>query len=145
MIIGIGTDLMEIARFRTALGRGGERLARRLFTERERASCEARAIPAMHFAARFAAKEAVFKALGTGWSGGIAWTDAEVQSDENGRPRLVLSGRAAQIAAELGVLSVHLSMTHTDSIAGATVVLEGAGGPGATGTPDRRRTPGETG
>jgi holo-[acyl-carrier protein] synthase len=129
MIVGIGIDLVEIARFQAALDRGGERLVRRVFTVGERAACEPKAKPALHFAARFAAKEAAFKALGTGWSGGIAWTDAEVVSDEGGRPSLVLSGRAALVAARLGVARAHLSLTHTDSAAGACVVLEGAGGP----------------
>ena len=115
---------MDIDRFRRAIDRHGERLLQRLFTPRERADTEGRfdAVPGL--AARFAAKEALFKALGTGWGDGVAWTEAEVRRAESGRPRLELSGRAAEISRGLGASRAHLSLTHSPATAGAVVILE---------------------
>jgi holo-[acyl-carrier protein] synthase len=126
LVVGIGIDLVEPDRMRRALERSGERLLRRLFTPAERAYCDSHADPIPHLSARFAAKEALFKALGTGWSGGVSWTEAEVRVDARGRPELVLAGKTAEIARERGAQRVLVSLTHIDTAAGAIVVLEGA-------------------
>jgi holo-[acyl-carrier protein] synthase len=125
MIIGIGIDLVEVGRMEALIGRHPERALGRLFTPAEAAYCRGSRRPAESFAARFAAKEAVFKALGTGWGGGAAWQEIEVSKGSAGPPRLELRGRTAEIARERGVTRTHLSLTHTDHIAAAYVVLEG--------------------
>jgi len=124
MIVGLGMDLIEIDRVRAAIERHGERILRRLFTEGERAYCERRGSTPAHYAARFAAKEAAFKALGTGWRGGIAWTDAEVRNERSGKPLLLLHRACEERARELGAVRVHLTLTHARDLAGAVVVLE---------------------
>ena len=116
MLVGIGVDVCDIARFAAAVRRTPE-LAPRLFTEGERSHADA------SLAARFAAKEALAKALGA--PGGLGWPDAEVVSEESGRPVFVLRGGVASLAGSLGVTSVHLSLTHDAGIATAFVVLEG--------------------
>jgi holo-[acyl-carrier protein] synthase len=123
MIVGIGVDLTPIGRMEQALARHPERLAARLFTARERAFCTARANAAQHFAARFAAKEAVLKALRV--PPGLSWHELEVVSDEQGAPRLELSGQAARAAQAAGVRRLHLSLTHAGDQALAFVVAEG--------------------
>lgn len=124
MIVGIGIDLVEIARFQRALKRGGNALAERLFTPSEIGYCKSQRHPAQHYAARFAAKEALLKALGTGWSGGIAWTDIETVADRNGSPRVKLSGMAKNLAQKMGIARWLLSMSHTDKNATAIVIAE---------------------
>lgn len=125
-VIAHGVDMVEVARFQTMLERHGEHATHRLFTEDERAYCEANPIRKFeHYAARFAAKEAVFKALGTGWSGGIEWTDAEVRRELSGRPSLVLSALAAEAARDLGIVSWAVSLTHTGTHAMASVIAMG--------------------
>lgn len=127
MIVGVGFDLVDIARVAALLEAKGERAVARLFSPAEAEYARARAEPARHFAARFAAKEAVYKALaGSEDARGIGWRDAEVVVEWDGRPRLVLRGRAAGRAEALGVTRTHLSLTHSDHVAGAVVVLEGA-------------------
>ena len=126
MILGVGLDLVDIPRIARLVEAQGERAIARLFTPGEAAYAAARAEPARHLAARFAAKEAAFKALaGTERARGIGWRDLEVASEWDGRPTLRLHGRAAERAAELGVTRVHLSLTHAETTAGAVVVLEG--------------------
>ena len=126
MILGIGFDLVDIARVAALLADKGERAVARLFSPGETEYARARAEPARHFAARFAAKEAVYKALaGSEDARGIGWRDTEVVIEWDGRPRLVLHGRAAARAAALGVVRAHVSLTHADLVAGAMVVLEG--------------------
>jgi len=125
MIIGIGTDLVEIDRFRSALRRHGERLLRKVFTEEERCYCESRMNRLAHYTARFAGKEAVLKALGTGWSGGIAWTDVNIAHRQGGGTEVRLSGVAARVAERRKVRSVHLSLSHTDRYASAFALAEG--------------------
>jgi holo-[acyl-carrier protein] synthase len=125
MILGIGIDLLEIERLRAALERHGDRFAERVFTERERADCAGRANELQKLAARFAAKEAGLKALGTGWAEGLAFRQVEVVREPNGRPRLELHGAAAERARELGVKETHVSLTHERSSAAAVVILEG--------------------
>jgi holo-[acyl-carrier protein] synthase len=130
MIAGIGLDLVRIARVSAVLERKGERALQRFFTPAEARRCRASRHPPESFAARFAAKEALFKALGTGWGIGGRWTEVEVVPGPGGAPTLALSGRAAAIAAERGVTRIHLSLTHADEMAGAVVVLETGDGGG---------------
>lgn len=125
MILGVGADWVEVEEMRRALERGGERLRRRVFTRSERKYCEGRRREAEHLAARFAAKEALFKALGTGWGREAGWTDVEVVRARQGPPRLRLSGRAADSARKRGVRRLHLSLSHTPRGALAVVVAEG--------------------
>ena len=124
MIVGTGIDIVEIARFRKILAGSGERFLNRVFTLEEQKFCLARHDPAPHFAARFAAKEAVFKALGTGWAKGVTWLDVEVQRQEDGAPTILLHGVAQEIAVSKGAGKIHLSLTHTDNWAAATSILE---------------------
>lgn len=130
MIIGIGMDLVEIDRIAATLQRHGERALQRLFTTREASYCQGSRSPVESFGARFAAKEALFKALGTGWTGGVAWHEVEVLPDAAGAPRLHLHGRTLEVATGLGVRRSFVSLTHTSTVAGAYVVLEGDSGPG---------------
>lgn len=118
---GIGVDMLEIDRMEQVLARRPN-FARRVFTEEERAYCDARSRPAEHYAARWAAREAVVKALGTGFSDGIGLHDVSVERDDAGRPRARLVGRAAEIARELGVREVALSISHTRDVAVANAI-----------------------
>ena len=124
MVVGVGTDLMEIARIHQSIDRFGERFLRRVFTQREIQYCQRKKNAAESFAARFAAKEAGAKALGTDISRGVSWLELEVSREPGGRPTLELSGRAAERAREIGVASVSLSLTHSKDIALAVVVME---------------------
>lgn len=124
MIVGIGTDLVPVPRIADLLARRGDRALRKLFTPAEVERCRCAGSPAESFAARFAAKEALFKALGTGWGRGGAFNEVEVVSAASGAPSLRLSGRAAAVAERNGVRRIHLSLTHTGELAGAFVVLE---------------------
>lgn len=123
-VVGLGTDLARIDRFRKFVANEKAALLERLFTLGERAYAFAKKDPAPHLAARFAAKESCLKAIGTGWRDGISWHDMEVVPDALGRPELRLSGRAAEIASELRVEVVHLSYSHDGDYAVATVILE---------------------
>jgi holo-[acyl-carrier protein] synthase len=124
-ITGLGVDIVEIDRMRAALARS-PRMKERLFSDEERAYCEARNKPEIHYAMRFAAKEAVLKALGTGFSG-VRFRDVEVVRDERGRPVPRLSGRAAEVDEAAGVIEMHLSLsfTHTNAVASAVAITEG--------------------
>lgn len=125
MIVGIGFDLVAIARVEAMLERKEQRALDRLFTEHEQQYALARARPAMHLAARLAAKEAAFKALtGSDEAKKIGWKEAEVRRGAEGPPVLHFTGRAADRAAELGVRRVHLTLSHTDEVAGGVVILE---------------------
>lgn len=124
MIIGVGIDLAEIGRIERGIERHGQRFLARLFTEDERAYCDARPRPAAHYAARFAAKEACAKALGSGIARGLRWTDIAVTRDAAGQPTLELSGLARELAGSLGVASIHLSLTHERTHTAAVVLLE---------------------
>ena len=124
MILGVGTDLIEIARIAQSVDRFGDRFLHRVYTPAEIAYCQRKKSSAESFAARFAAKEAAAKALGTGISWGIGWLDLEVTREPSGKPTLRLHGRAAQIAASLGVARTSLSLTHGKEIALAVVILE---------------------
>ena len=127
MVVGLGMDLVEVARIERLLhGEKGERALRRLFTEREVGYARRRPHPAQHFAARFAAKEAAYKALSgdDAVARAVGWRDIEVVPTVDGRPTLVFHGFAAQRAERLGVARVLVTLTHTDGVAGAVVVLE---------------------
>jgi holo-[acyl-carrier protein] synthase len=125
MVIGIGTDLTEIGRVERSIERFGERFLERVFTLEERAYCRRKKSAAESFAARFAAKEAAAKALGTGISRGVSWQEFEVRRQPRERPTLHLMGRAAELAADLGVERISLSLTHSRELAMAVVVMEG--------------------
>ncbi len=120
-LAGIGVDMLEISRMERVIERRPSFL-RRVFTDEERAYCEHTARPAEHYAARFAAREAVLKALGCGFSNGVRVKDVSVVNDETGRPQAKLEGRAAQIAAEQGVREIALSISHTRGVAVANAV-----------------------
>lgn len=125
MIVGIGVDIVRIERMRSV----SERLLERLYTEAERAYCESYGPRGRHerYAGRFAAKEAVAKALGTGISQGVSWTDLEILPSPAGSPRVELHGAAKDRLDLLGGRSIHLSISHDKDSAVAMVVLEGAG------------------
>jgi holo-[acyl-carrier protein] synthase len=125
MLIGTGVDLIEIERIAHSIERYGDRFLRRIYTENEIAYCSRKRDSAESFAARFAAKEAGAKALGTGISWGVTWIEFEVARQPGGRPILELRGRAALLATRLGVKNIALSLTHTSSLAMATVMMEG--------------------
>lgn len=124
MVIGLGTDLIEIERIERSVARFGERFLERVFTPGEIAYCHAKKGSAESFAARFAAKEAGAKALGTGISRGVGWKDFEVRRLPGQRPELHLSGRALEIAEALGIQRVSLSLTHSRAMSMAVVVAE---------------------
>ncbi len=125
MIVGSGTDLTEVVRIREAIGRYGDRFVRRIYTDREIAYVERKANRFERYAARFAAKEAGRKALGTGWRRGVHWKDFEVANLPSGRPTLLLHGEAERIAEEMGVKQISLSLTHTGETGMAFVIFEG--------------------
>jgi holo-[acyl-carrier protein] synthase len=124
MIVGTGIDLVEIDRIHRSIKRFGPRLLNRVYTPSEQAYCLRKRKSAESFAARFAAKEAAAKALGTGISFGVSWLEIEVVRERSGRPTLRFHGRAAQIAARIGVARSALSLTHTATLAQASVILE---------------------
>ena len=126
MILGLGADLIEVARIERSVERFGQQFLERVYTSGEIAYCRARKKSASEsFAARFAAKEAGAKALGTGISRGVSWGEFEVTRSPGQAPKLILHGRAAEIAAALGVQRLSLSLTHTRGLAMAVVVAEG--------------------
>lgn len=127
MIVGTGIDLAETARIKEALERHGERFSKRVFTPQEIAYCEKFKNKAERYAARFAAKEAAFKALGTGWGEGVRWLDVEVTHLPSGKPELVLSGRAQEVARRLSVTRMEVSISHADLYVVAQVIFESDG------------------
>ena len=127
MVLGIGTDIAEIDRIEASIARFGDRFLQRIFTPGEIAYCQRKKGSAESFAARFAAKEAGAKALGTGISRGIGWKELEVRREPGHRPTLHLSGRAAEWAGRMGVAAISLSLTHSRNLAMAVVIMESAG------------------
>jgi holo-[acyl-carrier protein] synthase len=123
-ILGLGLDATDIDRIAATIERYGERFVRRVFTEGEVAYCTRRKVPAIHFAGRFAAKEAAMKALGTGHSHGVLWRDVEVVR-RGGPPQLELHGGAARRFAAMGGLSSLVTITHSDALALAQVIILG--------------------
>jgi holo-[acyl-carrier protein] synthase len=125
-VIGIGVDLVECARIQHSLDRFGDRFLHRVFTDGEIAYSMSMKFPARHLAARFAAKEAVSKAFGTGIGKAMGWRDLDVRKKPSGEPYLIFAGKAEQIAKTHGVTSALVTLSHTDNHAMAMVVLEGA-------------------
>ena len=124
MIVGTGVDIVEVPRVAAAIERFGQRFMERIYTEAEVRYCESKANKMERYAARFAAKEAALKAIGSGWRRGVRWRDIEVQREPGGRPTLVFSGKAAEFAARLGMKRSSLSLSHTKEQAIAQVILE---------------------
>ena len=124
MIVGTGVDIAEVPRIRESIKRFGERFLNRVFTAGEIEYCEAKASKFESYAARFAAKEAGMKALGTGWNHGVRWRDIEVVRRKGQRPTLQFHGQAAVFAEKLGANNIALSITHTADQALAHVILE---------------------
>ncbi|MDA2911160.1 MAG: holo-ACP synthase [Nitrospirales bacterium] len=122
-IVGIGLDLVRIARIRSLTERWQERFLNRLYTDEERHYCFRRALPYASLAGRFAAKEAILKALGTGWSVGVRWLDIQVLNDSAGRPVATVYGRVADLTREHHVTGIHVSLSHDDEYAIAEAVL----------------------
>ena|ERR1035437_9892258 len=123
MIIGIGTDLAEVTRISKSIEKKG--FKEKVFSKLEINYCEKKANSAESFAARFAAKEAFFKALGTGLRGGMAFNEVEVVNDEKGKPSIHILGTTAETIKKRGIKTIHVSLSHTKETAIATVVLEG--------------------
>ncbi len=121
-IPGIGTDIIEVSRIKRVLSRHEGDFLRKVFTESETGYCSSMKHPHRHYAARFAAKEAFLKAIGTGWSDGASWTEIEITRKRNGKPGLQISGRTLELAKEAGFSVFLLSMSHTDRYATATVL-----------------------
>lgn len=124
MIIAIGIDIVEISRIEEVFARQGERFRDRIFTQGEIDYCESLAAKFASYAARFAAKEAAMKALGTGWTEGVAWREIEVTRTEKGAPLLNLTGYALSRLLELGAERAHVSLSHAGDMAIAQVILE---------------------
>jgi holo-[acyl-carrier protein] synthase len=124
MIVGMGVDLAEVPRIRASIERFGARFIERIYTSAEIAYVERKANRWERYAARFAAKEAGMKAIGTGWKRGVRWQDFEVANLPSGKPTLRLYGMAAEVARKLGVRNVSLSLTHTAELGMAHVILE---------------------
>src|SRR5579862_8545789 len=125
MIVGTGIDIAEVPRIAKSIERFGDRFVRRIFTEGEIRHCDSKANRVERYAARFAAKEAAMKAIGTGWNHGVTWRDVEVSRMPGGRPTISFHGKAAEFAARLGAVHVALSLSHTKEYAIAQVILEG--------------------
>ena len=124
-IVGVGLDIVEVSRIRSAVRRSGERFLKKVFAPAEVRYCSGRAREFEHLAARFAAKEATLKALGSGITGWAALQEVEVVRNPSGRPGLLLRGETLRRALSLGVTAAHLSLSHTGQFAAAEVVLEG--------------------
>jgi holo-[acyl-carrier protein] synthase len=125
MILGTGIDLIEVARIASSFEKFGERFVNRVLLPDEIAYCLAHKNPAPFLAARFAAKEAISKAFGTGIGARLGWHDLEIRRKETGEPYVVLHGKGAELLAARGGKKVHLSLTHTEIYAAATAILEG--------------------
>jgi len=124
VILGTGVDLAEVPRIKASIERFGEKFIRRIYTPAEIAYVERKANKYQRYAARFAAKEAGMKAIGTGWRRGVTWQDFEVANLPSGKPTLLLHGVAADFAGKLGVKNISLSITHTAELGMAHVILE---------------------
>jgi holo-[acyl-carrier protein] synthase len=124
MITGIGIDVIQNDRIRDSIQRFGDRFLNRIYTEGEIEYCKKCGQPEIHYAARFAAKEAAFKALGTGWAAGVKWRDIEVERLASGKPELHLYGEALAHATAAGATRFYVSLTHDQLVSCAVVVLE---------------------
>ncbi len=123
MIIGIGIDIIEAKRIKNAIEKN-KRFLTRVFTGKEIEYCESMHIPSLHYAARFSAKEAFIKAIGTGFRYGIKWTEIEVIKDELGKPEIVLYGKAKETFNNLGGKNINLSLSHSKEYGSAVVIIE---------------------
>jgi holo-[acyl-carrier protein] synthase len=124
-ILGVGTDIVECLRIARMIERHGELFIGRVYTDAEIEYCRSRLAATQHYAGRWAAKEAVLKALGTGWRRGIHWRDIEVVNDRDGRPTVKLRGAARDVMEQAGIQQLHVSISHCRSHAVAYVVAEG--------------------
>jgi holo-[acyl-carrier protein] synthase len=124
-IIGIGTDIIECLRIAQMIERHGELFIRRVYTEHEIAYCSTKKAATQHYAGRWAAKEAVLKALGTGWVRGISWRDVEVRNKVGGAPTVALRGGAKEVLERSGIARMHISISHCRSHAIAYAIAEG--------------------
>jgi holo-[acyl-carrier protein] synthase len=125
-IIGIGTDIIECLRIAQMIERHGELFIRRVYTEHEIAYCSTKKASTQHYAGRWAAKEAVLKVLGTGWKRGISWRDVEVRNKPSGAPTITLYAGASDVAEQLKIEKMHISISHCRSHATAYSVAEGS-------------------
>jgi holo-[acyl-carrier protein] synthase len=125
-IIGIGTDIIECLRIAQMIERHGELFINRVYTQHEIQYCQSRKLSTQHYAARWAGKEAVLKALGTGWRKGISWRDVEIRNDPGGRPVVALRGGVRDVVEELGIIDMHISLSHCRSHATAYAIAEAA-------------------
>ena len=125
MITGIGIDVVQNDRIRDSIQRFGDRFLNRIFTQGEIDYCRKCSQPEIHYAARFAAKEAAFKALGTGWATGVKWKDVEIERLPSGKPELHLYGEALNRATSAGAQRFYVSLTHDQLVSCAVVILEG--------------------
>jgi holo-[acyl-carrier protein] synthase len=124
-VLGIGTDIVECLRIAQMIERHGELFITRVYTQHEFEYCSSRKAATQHYAGRWAAKEAVLKAMGTGWARGIRWRDIEVRNDESGRPRIALGGGARDVCEQIGVAEMLISISHCRSHATAFAVAMG--------------------
>ena len=124
-IIGIGTDIIECPRIGKMIEQHGELFLRRVYTDREIRYCQARKHAIEHFAGRWAAKEAILKAIGTGWTRGIAWTDLEVRNQPGGAPKVLVCGVAKEEAVERGIANILISISHCRTYATAYALAVG--------------------
>ncbi len=127
-ILGIGTDIVECPRIGKMIEQHGELFLRRVYTEREIRYCQARKHAIEHFAGRWAAKEAILKALGSGWSRGVAWTDVEVRNNPGGQPKVLVCGGAKEVALQKGIGDILISISHCRTYATAYAVAVGTNG-----------------
>jgi holo-[acyl-carrier protein] synthase len=128
-ILGHGIDIVETARLRKMIEEHGQHFLNRVFTPAEQQYCDrSKKRRLEHYAGRFAAKEAVLKVLGTGWRGGIAWTDIEITKADSGQPKVLLTNECARIATELGIKKWHISISHIETHATASAIGEDASG-----------------
>jgi holo-[acyl-carrier protein] synthase len=125
-IIGIGTDIIECLRIAQMIERHGDLFINRVYTPFEIQYCQSRKLATQHYAARWAGKEAVLKALGTGWRKGISWRDIEIRNDPGGRPTVALRGGVRDVVEQLGIIDMHISLSHCRSHATAYAIAEGA-------------------
>lgn len=124
MIVGIGTDIVEISRIDRLLEKN-PRFVDKVYSPAEIDYCSTKASPAQSYAARFAAKEALMKALGTGWDQDVSWQDIEIVNDTKGKPAIRLCGKAKELAVQKGIMAIHLSLSHEKHYAVASVIAEG--------------------
>jgi holo-[acyl-carrier protein] synthase len=125
LVIGVGTDIVEVVRIGQMIERHGEVFLNRVYTDDEIRYCQRRKEYTQHYAGRWAAKEAVMKTLGTGWSRGVGWRDIEICSNRSGAPSIMLRGAAREIAEQAGICDVLISISHCRSFATATAIAVG--------------------